>query len=848
MKKTLALLLALVMVLGMLAGCNNNPDPTEAPVTTGGNNDDDKKIVVEEFEGEFTYKDSVSKLASNWNPHTYETSDDSYPAEFIRTGLYGFIFNDALHPVEGKEDFAGYKIIPEMAASEPVDVTEKVAKEHPEFNIPEGMTKGYAYTIDLNPDACWEDGTPIKAEDYVYSMKALLDPTMYNYRAADYIIGDFSIAGGLEYNYQGTTAYTDVGGIPMEGLTKRESDGVYVDADGNPIGIAVKVALSEWLGGYTLDDYVSSYGSNYFNMEHWDELVDACDRRGVAPLTDENLALLVSVISTDAWGESEADAFNYFVQGKYYDAVDFSTVGCYATGEYQITIVLTKSLAGFNLLYNLTSNWLVHKDLYEANIKTDDVTGYKTSSYNTSVATTLSYGPYKIESYQADKEITFVKNDKWYGYYDELHIYQDPESGLYYRQYQTTKIYCQYVKESETRKTMFLAGQLMGYGLGTDDFGTYRQSDRCYATPGQAIFFLVLNGKVSALSQRESADDFDTTKYDLQTMSLPSFKKAMSLVYDKDAFAQSVSPARSGAIGAIGTAYIYDPDTGAKYRDSEPAKKALCTFYGVDISKYDTLDDAVASITGYDPEQAKTYFNQAFEDALEQGYITSADGKHSDQTVQISYTLSAAASDFMTKMLNYLNEKVTEVTQGTAFEGKVEFIFSPIYDDWSGALKAGLSDTCLCGWNGSAMNPFSLTDLYVNPDKMYNTWFDASAKDITMDINGESITMSMKDWSDCLNGTAVEVNGKNYNFGDGQVDVEIRLNILATLEVAILETGDYIPIMQDGSMALLSHQVDYVIEDYNPVMGRGGIQYLRYNYNEEEWAKFINENGGELKY
>ena len=28
--------------------------------------------------GSYTYNDAVATLASNWNPHTYQTSDDSY--------------------------------------------------------------------------------------------------------------------------------------------------------------------------------------------------------------------------------------------------------------------------------------------------------------------------------------------------------------------------------------------------------------------------------------------------------------------------------------------------------------------------------------------------------------------------------------------------------------------------------------------------------------------------------------------------------------------------------------------------------------------------------------------------
>ena len=92
------------------------------------------------------------------------------------------------------------------------------------------------------------------------------------------------------------------------------------------------------------------------------------------------------------------------------------------------------------------------------------------------------------------------------------------------------------------------------------------------------------------------------------------------------------------------------------------------------------------------------------------------------------------------------------------------------------------------------------------------------------------------------------VDEKEYNFGEAAADVETRLNILAAIEGEILKTYDYLPMLQNGGMHLLSQQMYYVIEEYNPVMGFGGISYLKYNYNDQEWADFVKEQGGELKY
>ena len=119
---------------------------------------------------------------------------------------------------------------------------------------------------------------------------------------------------------------------------------------------------------------------------------------------------------------------------------------------------------------------------------------------------------------------------------------------------------------------------------------------------------------------------------------------------------------------------------------------------------------------------------------------------------------------------------------------------------------------------------------------------------MTLTIDGEELTTNIKNWSDALNGATITIGDKEYCFGSGRADVETRLDILAALETKFLGTYDYLPMLQDGSMALLSQQVYYVIDEYNPVMSRGGIQYMKYNYNEAEWEAYVASQGGELKY
>lgn len=855
MKKLIALLLSCSMAFGMVACGGNNTNggsndgnktptnqntPSDNKDNTDNTGDDGSNASGEviTFEGDYTYNTWVSTLSSNWNPHTYETSDESEPISYLTADLYAFYFNDALHPVEGRNEYEGYVVIPEMAASEPVDVTEQIKKDHPEFGIPESATEGYAYTVDIRTDACWEDGTPITAEDYVESMKRLLDPKLQNYRAGDVYEGRFAIAGAKEYANAGLATNISIAEMmAIDGLADMDA---FLAAHGED------EAYINWKNSFA-NTYDFSAGAWTGSSEN-EVVATGVTINELLPLFLEWAQSMnnASAETADGWSYDEL-----FVQYTYPE-VDFDTVGMWQSGDYQFTIVLKNALKGFNLLYNMSGGWLVKTDLYDSCIR-EDVTANGTlysSTYWTSLENTMSYGPYKMSSYQTDKGMHFVKNENWYGYHDGEHVYVDPTDGKTYAMYQTTEVDYQVIAEVATAKMMFLKGEIMTYSLQSDDYDTYRNSEFCHFTPGQAVYFQILNGNMAAIKEREAASDFDQTKKDLETVSLTSFHRALGLTYDKQLYCDTLYPAQKPAYGLIGNAYIADPDTGATYRSTDEAKQVLCDVYGVDATKFATLDDAVASITGYDPVAAKEWYKIAFEEALAAGYITDNNGDGiCDQTIEMIYNASAT-SEKVTKVCDYLTEKANEVTAGTPFEGKISIVVSaPLGNAWADNCKGGLTDLCMGGWSGSGMDPFGLMDVYTNPAYQYDRdWFDASAAMMTLTIDGREITMSLTDWTHAMNGETVTIDGVDYNYGSASATQAVRTQIMAGIEREVLLNYNYLPFTEAGSMALLSQKAFYVVEDYNPVMGRGGVQYLRYNYNDTEWAEYVASSGGELTY
>lgn len=146
----------------------------------------------------YTYREYISSTGGmKWAPHTWETTSDSYILNYTTTGFYRFALNS---------DLTGWTIVDEMAQGAPEDVTDAYVGR---FGIQSGDS-ARAWKINLNPNACWADGTPINADTYLYSYRELLDSKMRNRRADSLYAGEFAIVGAKDYLY-GKTTWNNVG-------------------------------------------------------------------------------------------------------------------------------------------------------------------------------------------------------------------------------------------------------------------------------------------------------------------------------------------------------------------------------------------------------------------------------------------------------------------------------------------------------------------------------------------------------------------------------------------------------------------------------------------------------------
>ncbi len=807
----------------------------------------------EDLSGQYTYKSYSTALGTNWNPHTWETNADDSILSYISSP---FVTMEAKDTENGVYQWV-YEMatsIEDVTASHKDDLT-KYAVTLPSGKTAEEVESGYVFEIKLNPDAVWENGEKINADDYIYSMKQLLNPQMKNYRANLYIAGESALAGGEGYYYQGSKVWLDAnGGYAIADLVKG-ADGVYAAADGTPVKIAPKAPLA-WLGGNSLDAYVNAYGDDYFGVEAYQSLVALCDAEGYVTLTDESLGYLVGTITAVAeWGETAAHACNYLVYQKEFPVVDYdATVGCYKVDEYTIRYVCQTAIDYNYFLTSCTSTWLVYEELYEAGKETNG--DLVTTNYCTSMETSMSYGVYKFKSFQEEKQIVFVQNENWYGWQkdDAGELVRDEEGNLvsytnYHkntngeefkvdgqalRQHQITKVVIDVMDEAAAKQA-FLKGDLSDWSPSADELSTYAASDRLYKVDETYTMSFFFNTNVDALKEMDKSKG-NTNSVVLSNI---NFRKAFSLAIDRAEYVTATEGYKP-AFALMNNLYYYDfyNDPTSSYRNTNQAMEAICNLYGVkwgEGTPYATLKEACDSITGYNLTEAKALMKTACDELVAAGLYT----KGQEIKIRIGWSAGAIESAGQ-KQITLMNEYINAAIDGSGF-GKVTLEGVGNLEDRYSDVPNGNYAIGYGAWGGAALYPFRNFQVYMDPDQ-YDineaACWDPTTETITLTVGGKEVTKTWQEWSNSMMGTGEFANADN----------ETKLTITSMLETKYLEKYYRIPLAGTTICSMLSYQLNYYTEEYNMAYGFGGSRLMTFQYDDQEWKDYVKSNKGKLSY
>ncbi len=827
-QKKLLMLIAMVLVVvlcaSVLTACKKDKGNGDGNVTKPGTGWEDPKM--------YTMREYTAQMPSQWC--TILTSDN------VNNAMESY-FTSSFYEFNYKFDANG-KIVPgaytvEYSASTKLeDVTKKYAGQ---YGLAADAEKGQAFAMTLRNDLKWDDGTPIKAADFVYTMSQQLSPKYLFATASNYYSGNYVIHNAQNYVKQGQKGWFDNGNMNLAySDLALGADGKYT-LKGNECTIALKKPLV-WLQGNTLDSYVTN-APQYFDTAAYASLLALADANGDVAVTAESLALLTTVITAKAaWGETKENTVGYMYVNYEYPAMDFSEVGYFVgDNEYELVMVIDGTLNPLDAEGNLTyeagyyfSNWpLVKKDLWER-CEDQSKTPYA-NSYCTTQEKSASWGPYKLTNYQDQKTYTVSRNDKWFGY------------GLpqYANQYQTDAIVTEKIEEWDTAWLAFQKGNLDGIGMNVKIAADYRTSKRAYFTPETWTFDLNIQSNANSR----------TDKRNNLLLNYADFRKAISLSLDRDDYCAKNNPSSQAALGLLNSMYYYDVENGKVYRESIQAKEAILNAYGatknadgswkVGETTYTDIEDALDATTGYNLTLAR----QLVENAIAQA---KTDGKYSDgEEIILTYGIETQSAD-TDRVKNWFQAAFDNMTKGTSIEGKVKieyFMFSSA--TWSEQFSAGEYDLCFGAWGNAAFNPaYLLCETQISAENRYATNWDPKTVSVTVKATPDDkhkdglYTYNLEQWRLILQGKdGCPVNFKNFPMED-------QLAALGAVETAILKEYYSIPVFSRYSASLMGYKVDYVSYEYNTFMGYGGIRYMTFNYDDTAWAEFVASNNNILNY
>lgn len=830
MKKLFALVLALCMLTGVVSALAEgfelaaSYDPGErvfdggeiATVKAGsGSSSAVSTDVYAGIEGKdytdekvYTFNDFASELTSStiWDPLSWETNSDSAILDYISTGFYSFVLNT---------DKSGYSVVPELAADFAQDVTAEYVGQ---FGVEEGET-GKAWRVPLNQDITWDDGTKVTAADFEYSIQQLLNPKIMNRRADSYYAGSFVIYNAKNYLYSGKTAY-DLISDTAENLIAAGTD-VYLDMDFWGVNGAPDA------DGNAAPKYVSVADDTMYRD---------------AAVEDET--------ANEAWVSAKYIFETYLAEGAPYNSyaasylytasiapeTKWEDVGFKVIDDYTIDFILQNPVeeASFYIPYNLSSSYLVKKDLYEAckkfwdadgkEVASEDEASTITTTYGRTLETTVSYGPYKLTSFELDKEYTLDRNEQWYGYRD----------GKHKGQYQTDTIKVTVIKEHKTAMMAFEKGEIDGIALDSEDMEKYGTSKYVKYGPN--------NGYTTKLTFNTNYDKLKERGTNSQILVIDEFRQAFSYCYDRKEFATAYTAAGTAGFGLINELYCYNPFTGAYYRQNDYAKAGLLKIFDVKYGEgedYATLDEAYEALTGYDMPKAQELMKVAYDKAV------AAKVYDGESPIEIEFRVYQS-DEIYVKMFTYLNEHLQEACKGSGFEGKVSLKMT-VDADYYETNYSGGADMIFTTWGGATMSPFTILyecycDNCEGGGQQMEYGYDTSKITVKFVVDGKEISDTLQNWALWADASApVEsIDGTLGKFTD--YDYDTRCAFYAQLEAAFLSWYPTTAVYYRNTASMDSQKVQAASDIYVTLVQFGGIQFMTYNYDDAAWADYIAAN------
>jgi len=591
-----------------------------------------------------------------------------------------------------------YGRFPAMAAAAPEDVD----------------SDGFTWRIELRQDLAFEDGTPIDANTFDYSWSMLLDPKLLNDRASNlYDPTNLPIVNAEAYAKQ-LSFKTDALGFDMfdvGGTIFARENSYFGKTTGGYDIYYVENAYSGLIGPNGEIAYVEDWGSASYGLNGW--VLETVDDEYF--MFDENGDLLSFEAGwkLDGVDVPVYDAIDYgSLAGAYpaymdengnrpaafnadgtpaggvqltQDSVLWNEVGFTVESQYVFVIELTDAKTQWDVMGNLMSGitGVVHETAFEAGMNAERTS----TNYGTIDNPLVSYGPYNMNAWESDV----------------LYLYEINEDHYAADNFRIKKIRYDVIGDQSVAVDEFKEGRLDVVGVGGAFYDEFKYALNLKLAPASTFFRFAFN--------IAGSDAYEVNPILVN----PDFRQAFYFAIDRDTFTKEVRDPSFPTWGFLGPVYYSTEYNSFSYRSSEAGLGVLSGF------SPDTF--------GYNPQQAKTLFDQAYAAAVAAGDIQ--DG----EMVTVEYKFFDVETNWQ------VAEWVKDTVEAIFNEGEATKIFEL---DLAGVSSAALNDAwdngdfemTFGGWQGLSFDAPSMLGQVYNSALPYmlEVGFDTAGATVTVDL------------------------------------------------------------------------------------------------------------------
>ncbi len=576
--------------------------------------------------------------------------------------------------------------------------------------------------------------------------------------------------------------------------------------------------------------YLNSDGEDVYDLLY-NEYADDANEYGYIQITEENFEDFktnFSVLSASALGALIPHWYNLLSVISYtsVEETPFSNVGIFATdNNTKFVIVFANALSQWDVKYLLTDNWIVYRPYYEDGYEQQG--SLTVTTYGTTSGQYMGYGPYKMTGYQTNSQITFERNENWYGY-------KEGATNYHPGQFQTDRIVCRIISDQNTALLEFEAGNLDSVRLNANNMDQYRFSDYLLTRTASNTWSITFNSDAEALASIESDGNGNR-----RILSVDDFRRALSLSIDRSYIGTNILAGSAAAYSFINNNYYYDMENDPEsiYRNSEQAMEGIVRLYNISYGPgqtYETLQEAYAAVSGYDEDAAREAFESAYDYAVANGLYT--DGEN----IRINIYNNALSTQ-ITALGTYLQQAFNAAAEGTPFEGRITVEIRQMQTGRYDAIAQGRIEAIYYSFSGDFNDPNGMLANFTDPEvqTILECGFDPETESfaITYDFDGdgteETITKTYTEWQ-----RSITASGEYY--GASQ---DVKLTIMSELEYQLLNGFRTLPLVVGTDLTLRSMKVEYATNTSNIFAMYGGVRLMTYNYTDGEWAEFIRDTG-----